>query len=392
MEKSQKSSIPDDIEIVLHDAKDIPKQQKSLYTRHMTMLARKANQELYDRFKNTADIDFIPMYVYYDVMNKSMKLKCRKEFLDKYLEIEIDFAKWLRSKGMFKKAGKWEQYKQNEFAKKSPHLKDQKKQYIREMREQGKIHEFGRTINKDSKVSQSSTIMYSKKAEYLPKTQRTDKTIEVTQQQYNKPIKGADMLKLFDPENEDLIWGGSNFKSYVIGRGVNPKIYNKIMKETLALLWKEFEKVNVLELTEEGVAEFQESYLSRFPNIERVRDWFVNKGIYNTSSGHYYTLERFMNLKSNKARANFIDRAVFVISNSIYMKANNISPLTVRGKPRLNAGMKTSIKRAQKFKKISAERKKYSTERTKKYDEWRLDDRKIAANLKRKVTRSKRER
>jgi hypothetical protein len=96
MEKSQKSSIPDDIEIVLHDAKDIPKQQKSLYTRHMTMLARKANQELYDRFKNTADIDFIPMYVYYDVMNKSMKLKCRKEFLDKYLEIEIDFAKWLR--------------------------------------------------------------------------------------------------------------------------------------------------------------------------------------------------------------------------------------------------------------------------------------------------------
>ena len=30
MEKSQKSSIPDDIEIVLHDTKDIPKQQKSL--------------------------------------------------------------------------------------------------------------------------------------------------------------------------------------------------------------------------------------------------------------------------------------------------------------------------------------------------------------------------
>ena len=118
-ERKGKSVIPTGFaEVTIHEgAKHVRKSDKSLYTRMMKNLARKANQELYDRFKNTADIDFIPVYVYYDVQNKSMKVRVRKDWLRSQIEVKLDFAAWLRKKRMFKKSDKYKAWNQSQQAR-----------------------------------------------------------------------------------------------------------------------------------------------------------------------------------------------------------------------------------------------------------------------------------
>ncbi len=69
------------------------------------------------------------------------------------------------------------------------------------------------------------------------------------------------------------------------------------------------------------------------------------------------------------------------------MKSNNISPTFSSGKFKKTAGARTSINRARDYKKFSKTRNKYQSKRTRKYEDWSLDNRKIAANLKRTNTR-----
>ena len=88
----------------------------------------------------------------------------------------------------------------------------------------------------------------------------------------------------------------------------------------------------------------------------------------NNQSHHQYTEERFMSLKSNTQRANFIDGAVFIIANAIYMEQG--------GDDR-----KSSIENARN----SRGRPRNLDKRTK---DWRKDNKIIATNMLRKINRS----
>jgi hypothetical protein len=163
------------------------------------------------------------------------------------------------------------------------------------------------------------------------------------------------------------------------------------MKGVLDEYWKIYEQIQAVGLsTPEGLenVEALTNFEADFPNIERIRKWFVKKGIYQNSpqfrpSNRYYTLEKFNELKTNTQRANFIDRATFLIANSIYIKNNNIK---VRANSQ-SGGKKVPISRARAYKKYSKDRNKYSTERVKQYEGWKVDNRKIASSLKRTINR-----
>lgn len=416
-----KSVIPkDDIEIEKYQQKiaAIPKKQRALYKEYVKVLVARINREIYDRFKNTAGIDFVPIYCYYDARTKTIRCKVRDDFINSFFKVELSFGEWLSKKRRFKKRRKLEAYlnpnptgKQGkDFFRKSPHLKEDKKEYIKEMEEQGKFNEFS-NVPRRAKTRQGQFIMKGVESYPMYKSplhqgvpfgkivKRKGKEFEVFQA-FNKPIDSKALKELFDPDNEDVLWGGDSFVRYIKARGVSPEIYNKVMKKVMEKMWDDFSQIDTRELTESGLQQYsidaRNEQPIKFPNIERIKDWFLKEGIYNVDrrgdvANHYYTIERFRNLKSNTQRMNFIDRAVFLIANSIYMKRSGIEPYTKKGTKRKYAGKKASIKTAKRYKKFSKQRKKYSTERTKKYDEWRQNNRRDAANFKRQDTRRRRQ-
>jgi|TARA_R110002012_G_scaffold322062_2_gene554404 hypothetical protein len=420
-ERKGKSVIPTGFaEVTIHEgAKHVRKSDKSLYTRMMKNLARKANQELYDRFKNTADIDFIPVYVYYDVQNKSMKVRVRKDWLRSQIEVKLDFAAWLRKKRMFKKSDKYKAWNQSQqryptqeerqdptkhwgkdYMMGAPHLAAEKKQYIEEMTAKGEAHEFMKgKFNLEAKNQHSVIMRAATEVAPVAFGQIIKNKIHLQEQEWNNPIKGKDLLKIEDPDNEDIIWGGSNFKSYLRGRGVSMKTYNGIMKDVAGLMWEQFQEIDVNKLTEEGVEDYEDQYIAGFPNIVKIREWYVNRGMRNIDKKgnvkrHQYTEENFFRLKTNKQRANFIDRAVFIISNEIYMKRNGLTKIyrnnNKTGKRNLmqSSGKKVPISHARRYKKYAKGRTKRSS-RSKDYADWRESNRTFAANLKRKDTRTR---
>ncbi len=403
-----KSVIPKtDIDIIKISRADIPKNRKALYTKYVTVLVNKVNREIYDRFKNTTGVDFIPIYCYYDVRTKTIRCKIRDDFVNQFFSVELDFAQWLSKNRKFKKRRKLEAYRNPntegkqgvDFFRKAPHLKEEKKQYIREMEEQGKTHEFMKVPK--NKIHKGQFIMksvmgYDEKAKKIVKGGKQFEIFEA----FNKPISSKALLELMNPDNEDVLWGGKNFQKYIKTRGVPSNLYNNIMKKLMTQMWEDFGQIDTRELSVEGLQEYTseagKAQPIRFPNIQRIKDWYLKEGIYNVDrkgdvANHYYTLERFKQLKTNTQRMNFIDRAVFLIANSIYMKTNKISRLTQKGSPRKFAGKKAGIKKAQRYRKFSKQRKKYSTDRTKKYDQWRQDNRRDAANFKRADTRRRRQ-
>tara|TARA_R100000808_G_scaffold9877_1_gene26792 strand:- start:8450 stop:9739 length:1290 start_codon:yes stop_codon:yes gene_type:complete len=408
--RPHESQIPFVPEKEVFKMKDIPKFQKGLYSDYMKSLARKANQEIYTRFVNSADIDFIPVFVYYDKISKSLRVRVRKDWVEAQMAVKIDFIKWLKKKRKFKAARKWQAWTNpnfegvygKDYMLGAPHVKELKKQYIKEMTESGQVHEFMKgKFNKDTKKPQYSVVMRGVKEELREyKYDKNKKHLQINTYLWNAPIKGKDLLALEDDRNEDIIWGGSNFRSYLREGGISVKAYNEIMKGVLETVWYNFERIDVNALTDEGVGAFEDEYYGRFPNIVKIRDWFVNKGIYGAKQGHQkYNIEKFQSLKSNKARANFIDRATFIIANEIFIKNNNLEKVykkstskSNRGNRILsqNAGMKTPISTARRYKKYTKGRSKRSS-RAKNYADWRESNRELAAKLKRADTRRRRQ-
>ena len=164
-------------------------------------------------------------------------------------------------------------------------------------------------------------------------------------------------------------------------------------------MWEQFQEIDVNKLTEEGVEDYEDQYIAGFPNIVKIREWYVNRGMRNIDKKgnvkrHQYTEENFFRLKTNKQRANFIDRAVFIISNEIYMKRNGLTKIyrnnNKTGKRNLmqSSGKKVPISHARRYKKYAKGRTKRSS-RSKDYADWRESNRTFAANLKRKDTRTR---
>lgn len=370
--------------------KAVPSDQKALYYNYLETLVKKTNQEIYNLYKINFGIDdFVPIYVEFDRQKLSIRTRIRGDFLKEKLKMEMSFHDWLKSTRRLKghKDYQIEQYEKwirdpISFKQKPHWLKKLKKEFLKDYTE---LPEYRPSKDKGV-IMMRSNYKGIRDATSEPKMG----TVIHYKENFNKQIQSTTLKKLFDPDNEELLWGDVNMKNYLKGHNVDMKKYNKIMKKVLESMWDEFENINLLDLTKEETEEYRESFQPKFPNIVRIRDWFITKGIYDKPRSNYtYTLERFRNLKSNTQRANFIDRAVFLIANSIYMGQHGISPVTKSLMPRKNAGMKASIKHARRFKRFSQERKKYATERTKNYEQWRLDNRKLAANLKRADTRNK---
>ena len=88
-----KSVIPkDDIVVEKLKQRDIPKKQKALYTKYVQVMVKKINREIYDRFKNTAGIDFIPIYCYYDARTKTIRCKVRDDFINSFFKEETHYG------------------------------------------------------------------------------------------------------------------------------------------------------------------------------------------------------------------------------------------------------------------------------------------------------------
>ncbi len=325
-------------EIILSDNSkltSIPNKQKTLYTRFMKVLAMKANQDMHTRFKIEKGIDFIPAYVTYNVSKKSAKIEPNYNFLKLKLKAEIDMYDWLLSNrsnklGIKNKRKKATQLKKwldvtdgggsgtthNKFntpmeVKRPRWYKDVWKIWA----DKYFVKEFSLSNSGGKNIFTSSSNIENKF--HITKDDGIQKYREI----FSSPIQSESLKKALDPDNFDELFGDGNTKTYIKRYDVNEKLYKKIMNKVLSSYWEAVQNIDARMLTLEDVENLESSYQPNFPNIKKIRTWFVNKGMKNsTNKNHKYTTEKFLNLKSNSARANFIDRAVFLIANSIYLK------------------------------------------------------------------------
>lgn len=379
----------EEVETISLGESKISKKDRDLYDISVQGLVRNMNQTFYRKFKQQLGTDIVPVYAQYVKSGnlKGIKIFIRKDWLKKKYEANLSFAEWLIKKGKRNLAVKLEEWEKSPSQQKPHWIKREWKKW----QEEGGINLlFEQSQNKGAFAFKSK---YDRVSEITTKGKSGRIQGEV-KQLYTKPLKSADFEKLIDPENEDFIFGDRNVKNYFsssMSDEKERKIYRDVMKGVLDEYWKIYEQIQAVGLsTPEGLenVEALTNFEADFPNIERIRKWFIKKGIYQNSpqfrpSNRYYTLEKFNELKTNTQRANFIDRATFLIANSIYIKNNNIK---VRANSQ-SGGKKVPISRARAYKKYSKDRNKYSTERVKQYEGWKVDNRKIASSLKRTINR-----
>jgi hypothetical protein len=371
--------------------KNISKEDRDLYDQSIRGLVRNMNQSFYRRFKQQLGTNVIPVYAQYvkSGNSKSIKIYMRKDWLKKKFEANLSFTEWLQKKGKRRWARKYQEYIDGK------NVNQQKPHWIKNMwnewQEEGGIDKMFNENKAKGVVAFKSKYVYELEDQISEKNPNIAARIN---QAYTQPLQGEDFKKLVDPENENFIFGDTNVKNYFsssMSDESENKIYREVMKNVLDEYWKVYEQVQAVGLSTpdglENVAALTE-FEADFPNIARIRRWFTDTGIYNTSPHHQYTLEKWQSLRSNQSRANFIDRATFLIANSIYIKSNNMKVgKTNKGYMNQSAGKKVPISRARRYNKYSKDRTKYSTERVKEYDSWRIDNRKVASSLKRTTNR-----
>jgi hypothetical protein len=397
-----------DIPLRLLPQRGIDRKKLALYRTVLITLVKKTNQDFYTRFTLEKGIDFIPVYLSFDERTLSVRLHIRRDFLKEKLQVDMGFPSWLRSKKSIglniphrvRKSRQAEKYlsamDSDPNGRGTEKLKPKwwnkwYNEYLKEYGDNKYNPASASRVNRSTKIHGTglpiSRIGYGYRQSFKVKKGEIHKF----SQQFTKPIQWNSLKKALDPETFNDLFGDNNQKAYLKKYQVNTKMYNKCISEVLTQYNKVLMHIEMNSLTDEMVNKYEGTFKPRFPNISRIRRWYVNKGIYNQdkkgNGKHQYTLQNFAKLKSNTARANFIDRATFVIANSIFMKSNNISPTFSSGKFKKTAGARTSINRARDYKKFSKTRNKYQSKRTRKYEDWSLDNRKIAANLKRTNTR-----
>ena len=407
-----------DIPLYQLPQRKIPREQLELYRRVMHTLVKKTNQNFYQMFKLNKGIDIIPVYISYDDYSHSVRLHMNRNFLKDKLKADIIFPMWLRSdlslnkgiKHRYRKAKRAEEYLRilaqdpngREAEKMKPKWWNQlHKQFLKEY---GSIKEYkpeaASNVNRSTKQHGRGLPLSRTLRPFEQKYEVVGNEIKRFSQEFSRPTQWDSLKKVLENDNFIELFGDSNQKSYLNRYKINTKIYNSIIHEVLKVFSQTLMNIQMRHLDERFVSKYESSYQPDFPNINKIRDWYVKKGIFNADNNkHYYTMENFRRLKSNTARANFIDRATIVIANSIYAKSigeetskitdDPYSPIPFR--KGLTSGKKVTINKARRYKKFSKTRNKYQTKRTKKYSEWKLDNRKLASNLKRMDTRSRRQ-
>jgi hypothetical protein len=203
-----------------------------------------------------------------------------------------------------------------------------------------------------------------KKLEEKKNTLSHDKKI---QKAFYAPMTVEKMAKYMDNEDNFLL-NSSNMRTYFKGSNISMPLYNRIMMEVTTQLYNSLQDISD---TYEGnyddkMQQHQDKgilFEPRFPNVRRIASWFATKGMANAEKkgdvkNHKYTLEKFEKLKTPKARINFIDRASFLIANSIYMKNMSaagfakMTPYMRQGKS-LSRGKRVPISHARKSKKYN---------------------------------------
>jgi hypothetical protein len=191
-------------------------------------------------------------------------------------------------------------------------------------------------------------------------------------------------------ENEQYIFGG-NLNKFLMSKMStgDMEMINDILSDVLGQFKVDLEVLSRLfvekdykelakgeETTKKGIApKFKQDTKTKsgwkvkpkFPNIESILHWFLNDKDGMASSTK---LEQYNNLKTIKAKANWIDRSIFLIANGVYAKKlGHKRGLTPTGRQK-KYGKAATIKHAQKFKRYSEDRVK-NTERTRNLADWR---------------------
>jgi len=215
-------------------------------------------------------------------------------------------------------------------------------------------------------------------------------------QHHPSPYKAGDRMKVATHEidkfieNEQYIFGGNLNKFLASKLGTSEfKIINDILSDVLGQFKVDLEVLSKIfvekdykelakgeETTKKGIApKFKQDTKTKsgwkvkpkFPNIESILWWFLNDKDGMASSTK---LEQYNNLKTVKAKSNWIDRSIFLIANGVYAKKlGHKRGLTPTGRQK-KYGKAATIKHAQKFKRYSEDRVK-NTERTRNLADWR---------------------
>ena len=186
---------------------------------------------------------------------------------------------------------------------------------------------MGRFVNKDFIKRFKARLSDAEKE--LEKKEDNVKHDKKMQKLFYAPMTVEKMAKYMDNEDNFLL-NSSNMRTYFRGANINMALYNRVMMEVTTQLYNSLQDIS--DTYEDNYAERMQQHEDkgilfepRFPNVRRIAGWFATKGMANTGKkgdvkNHKYTLEKFNKLKTPKARINFIDRASFLIANSIYMK------------------------------------------------------------------------
>ena len=322
------------------DYHGIERTPPSFLNEFMRERARVMNQFIYYKFKAQKDIDIVPLYVKWNPRTHVMNAFIRTDWLKLKITTELNFPRWLYKKGEHKKskiAEKFLEGKQDKNSRQSPWWRKMYKEYLEETKDDvmySKIKNEGfPMIHMEEERGDDFSV-----SERIGKSSK--KSDNWYKQFFMKPIQDKDMLKLLDPENQDMVWGDDNMTMYVKDHGTDIKMYNSIMNEVQDIMYKEFLKIDFnkeFKLSKELEREEDEegnnfdyfddpvgapnapNFQPMFPNIKKLRKWFVKTGIINSDGRHHkFTPDAYLDLKTNTQRANFIDSAVFLIGLSIY--------------------------------------------------------------------------
>ena len=95
--------------------------------------------------------------------------------------------------------------------------------------------------------------------------------------------------------------------------GTKRDVTSSLGKEGLDI-WKH--RKNRPEFKFRGRVPTKQRKVGKFPNLDAIEDWYLEKGRFKSSN----YVKNYAQLRTNKERTNFIDRAIFLIANGVYMK------------------------------------------------------------------------
>ena len=375
--------------------------------KRMQATVNQANRDMLSLFKSVG-VNYVPftlLYNEYETPNdrggrtpvKNVTLIIDQDFIQKLFEDKISFSTWLSRNHPTIARQKW---KADNLGHKEPNLSRYITKFYQEVGDNAKPNlDLSRIKSKGGRINQQKSVIIG----YIKEKANPEKPEERIFEKFT----GKDVQRFM--ENEDFIFKG-NLKTYF--KYTSDKRVKDILKTALTKFNDAFMDLSLEEIDKNATNKYDLNYQEylkkrrkgealtedekhakflseiegmkqqwklrpKFPNINNIRDWFIRTGIYSS-----YKLEEFQQIKTVKGRMNWIDRSVFLIANGIYANALGQNTASWSGKYKQSAGAKIPISKARKYQKRAEGREKYRTEREMKYEQWRIDNRKLARGWK----------